>query len=99
MRKLFLSMAILCPLISASDFFNLTSNNSQASASHQSTSESHLLEVGHASKLRTVTDSPTEIKVVSYNIHWRGGEELRQLTQLLKDDAEIGGAAVGCSQG
>jgi len=93
MRKLVLSMSILYPLIFASDFLNFASNISQAS-SHQSTSESHLLELGHASKLRTPTDSPAEVKIVSYNIRWRGGEDLRRLAQFLKHDAEIGGAAI-----
>jgi endonuclease/exonuclease/phosphatase family metal-dependent hydrolase len=44
--------------------------------------------------MRTVTDSPAEIKVVSYNIRWRGGEELSKLAQVLKNDPEIGGAAI-----
>lgn len=69
------------------------SSKQQAPGTRQS-SESHLLEVGHASKLRPAPDSPSEIKVVSYNIRWRGGNELRQLAQLFKDDTEIGGAAV-----
>lgn len=86
-------MTILFLLAFASDFFNFASNNSPASA-HQSTSGSHLLEIGRPSKARPVTSSPAEVKVVSYNIRWRGGEELRQLAQLLKDDQEIGGAAI-----
>ena len=68
--------------------------SSQDSVRHPPNSESNLLEIGHASKMRSVTDSPAEIKVVSYNIRWRGGEELRKLAQLFKDDSEIGGAAI-----
>ena len=94
MRLLFLSMTILFPSVFASAFFSFASNNPQASASHQPKSESHLLETGRASTLRPAIDSRGEVKVVSYNIRWRGGEELRQLAQLLKDDAEIGGAAI-----
>jgi endonuclease/exonuclease/phosphatase family metal-dependent hydrolase len=67
---------------------------SKAPRNPQAQSDPDLLEVGRASKIRTVTDSPPEVKVLSYNIRWRGGEELRQLAQLLKDDAEIGGAAI-----
>ncbi|MGH9903391.1 MAG: endonuclease/exonuclease/phosphatase family protein, partial [Pyrinomonadaceae bacterium] len=37
---------------------------------------------------------PAEIKIVSYNIRWRGGEDLRRLIELLRRDAEIGGADV-----
>ncbi len=56
--------------------------------------ESSLLEIGQGSKLRAVKERPTEIKMISYNIRWRGGEELRKLIQLFKDDQEIGDAAV-----
>jgi endonuclease/exonuclease/phosphatase family metal-dependent hydrolase len=57
-------------------------------------SESRLLEIGHASKPEPVTQAPSEIKVVSYNIRWRSGEALHKLAQLLKDDTEIGGASI-----
>jgi endonuclease/exonuclease/phosphatase family metal-dependent hydrolase len=92
MIKLLLSMSILMHFMSASHTFH--SEQSKASPSRPVTSDSNLLEVGHASKLRLVPDSPAEVKLVSYNIRWRGGEELHQLAQLLKDDAEIGGAAI-----
>ncbi len=35
-----------------------------------------------------------EIKIVSYNIRWRGGDDLKRLIQTLRDDPEIGGAHV-----
>jgi len=38
--------------------------------------------------------TPDEIKIVSYNMRWRGGDELRELIGLLRDDSQIGGAAV-----
>jgi endonuclease/exonuclease/phosphatase family metal-dependent hydrolase len=56
--------------------------------------EAQLLEMGRASRLRPAAQSPSEIKVISYNIRWRGGEELGKITELLKDDPEIGGAAI-----
>ena len=37
---------------------------------------------------------PAEIKIVSYNIRWRGGDDLRRLIGLLRDDAEIGQADI-----
>lgn len=37
---------------------------------------------------------PAELKVVSYNIRWRGGDELRKLIDTLKTDVEIGGAEI-----
>lgn len=69
-------------------------NIAVANAGSSSVSDSHLLETGHAAKIRAGAESPSNIKVVSYNIRWRGGEELRQLAHLLKHDAEIGGAAI-----
>jgi endonuclease/exonuclease/phosphatase family metal-dependent hydrolase len=56
--------------------------------------ESALLETGKAMKLRDVAASPASIKIVSYNIRWRGGEDLRQLIELFKSDKEIGGASI-----
>jgi endonuclease/exonuclease/phosphatase family metal-dependent hydrolase len=56
--------------------------------------DSDLLEVGSASKLTPVDKTPREFKVVSYNIRWRGGDELRELIEHLKQDPEIGGAAI-----
>jgi endonuclease/exonuclease/phosphatase family metal-dependent hydrolase len=55
---------------------------------------SDLLEVGSASNVTTTDKAPGEFKVVSYNIRWRGGDELRELIKQLKHDPEIGGAAI-----
>ncbi|MGH9944590.1 MAG: endonuclease/exonuclease/phosphatase family protein [Pyrinomonadaceae bacterium] len=38
--------------------------------------------------------SPAKIKVVSYNMRWRGGEDLQKLIRLLREDPEIGGADI-----
>ena len=53
-----------------------------------------LLEIGAASRPRAAAPAPGSIKIVSYNIRWRGGEDLRRLISLLRDDAEIGGASI-----
>ncbi|HEX8707966.1 MAG TPA: endonuclease/exonuclease/phosphatase family protein [Pyrinomonadaceae bacterium] len=53
-----------------------------------------LLETGAAKKPRAAQPAPASLKIVSYNIRWRGGEDLRRLTALLKDDREIGGASI-----
>ncbi|HEY6231790.1 MAG TPA: endonuclease/exonuclease/phosphatase family protein [Pyrinomonadaceae bacterium] len=58
----------------------------------RSSRESPLLETGRASKL--VKPSSSDLKVVSYNIRWRSGDELRRLTGLLKHDSETSGAAI-----
>src|SRR5687768_16623671 len=53
-----------------------------------------LLEEGKAATVRKQTSTPEEIKVVSYNIRWRSGEDLKKIIKLLREDPEIGGAAI-----
>ena len=53
-----------------------------------------LLESGKGTTLRKNTPASNELKVVSYNIRWRSGDDLKDLIKLFKDDAEIGGAAI-----
>jgi endonuclease/exonuclease/phosphatase family metal-dependent hydrolase len=54
---------------------------------------STLFESGEASKLRTPPPAG-EFRVVSYNIRWRSGDDLRELIKLFREDAEIGNANV-----
>jgi endonuclease/exonuclease/phosphatase family metal-dependent hydrolase len=63
-------------------------------ADRRSSRESSLLETGRASKLKPANAAAANLKVVSYNIRWRSGDELRQLIGFLKDDPEIGGAGI-----
>lgn len=58
------------------------------------TPDSELLETGRALTLAVAPKAPADIKVVSYNIRWRGGEELNDLIKLLKNDSEISGASI-----
>jgi len=53
-----------------------------------------LLESGKGEPLRKPASNTAEIKIVSYNIRWRSGDDLKLLTKLFKDDPEIGGAAI-----
>jgi len=55
-----------------------------------------LLEVGSPSKPGKVAEAgaAAELKVVSYNIRYRAGEELDQLIAVLRNDPEVGGASV-----
>ena len=57
-----------------------------------------LLETGRGATLRKPPASINEIKVVSYNIRWRSGEELKRLAKLLNEDPEVGGASILCLQ-
>jgi len=53
-----------------------------------------LLEVGGDLKADRAPAAPSGLKVVSYNIRYRVGDDLQQLIRLLKEDPEIGGAHV-----
>src|SRR5256885_3589121 len=53
-----------------------------------------LQEIGKGKTVRTPTSPASEIKVVSYNIRWRSGEDLKLLIKFFKEDPEIGGAAI-----
>src|SRR6185369_9613360 len=53
-----------------------------------------LLESGQATTIRKQTSTPTEIKVISYNIRWRSGDDLQTMIKLLQEDPEIGGASI-----
>ena len=55
---------------------------------------SSLLESGSGPTLRQQTAPAQEIKVVSYNIRYRSGEQLKKMIKLLHHDPEIGGAAI-----
>src|SRR4051794_31693417 len=52
-----------------------------------------LLEKGRARNLKQLP-TPGTIKLVSYNIRWRGGEDLDRLIDLFRTNNEIGGAAI-----
>jgi endonuclease/exonuclease/phosphatase family metal-dependent hydrolase len=56
--------------------------------------EARLLEVGGEGAKALPGEAPSELKIVSYNIRYRAGDDLKRLAQLLKDDPEIGGAHV-----
>jgi endonuclease/exonuclease/phosphatase family metal-dependent hydrolase len=56
--------------------------------------EANLLEIGSASKIQAPALEMAEVKIVSYNIRWRGGDDLRRLINLLRDDQEIGRATI-----
>lgn len=59
-----------------------------------SDSDAALVETGGASGVDVKRTVPDEIKIVSYNMRWRGGDDLNELIKLLKEDKVIGGAAV-----
>jgi endonuclease/exonuclease/phosphatase family metal-dependent hydrolase len=56
--------------------------------------EASLLESGTPAKLLKVGPTNGEIKVVSYNIRYRSGDDLKQLIKLFREDPEIGNAVI-----
>src|SRR5918997_1681805 len=85
-RKALLSL-LLCALLVSS-----------LSTARASTGQDLLLETGSGKKPGTPTAIPAIIKIVSYNIRWRGGEDLRRLIELLRSDDLIGQAQIICLQ-
>lgn len=60
---------------------------------HDGAKEPLLLEVGGGEvKAEKAPAAPAELRVVSYNIRYRAGDDLKEIIRLLKDDPEIGGA-------
>jgi endonuclease/exonuclease/phosphatase family metal-dependent hydrolase len=53
-----------------------------------------LLESGQGATLRKQSSTPAEIKLLSYNIRWRSGEDLKDMIKLLKEDPEVVGASI-----
>jgi endonuclease/exonuclease/phosphatase family metal-dependent hydrolase len=53
-----------------------------------------LLEFGKPKHPRPSKSRSKGIKIISYNIRWRSGEDLKKLIQLFRDDPEVGNAAI-----
>lgn len=73
-------------------FLMTLSNSSAGIAQRKPGDDKRLLESGHAEKLLSPTSN--EIKIVSYNIRWRSGEELKQIIRWLKDTNETPAASI-----
>jgi len=72
-----------------------TSSTPRTKTSDQAevTAESSLMEAGQASKLRLPTDKP-ELRVISYNIRWRSGDDLKELIKHFRENAEVGSPTI-----
>lgn len=53
-----------------------------------------LLESGKGARVKQQVSVPDEIKVLSYNIRWRSGDDLKTLIKLFQSDPEIGNARI-----
>lgn len=85
------TLILLC-LISA--FSSFPPALAQSSSSSSNSSSADLLEAGRGAQLQKPPASPSAIKIISYNIRWRSGEEIREIIELLRSDAELGRASI-----
>jgi endonuclease/exonuclease/phosphatase family metal-dependent hydrolase len=97
-RRRFVALSLLLSLLVLAVFVLPSAHGtppaSPVSDERGAAASASLLEVGSARKLVAAPADPAEIKIVSYNIRYRAGEDLQELIKLLKDDPEIGGAAL-----
>ena len=92
-----LSAMLLKALLSASVIVSLIMVSSIGFAQTNETDSAGLLENGQAKEIITPKSSD-EIKVISYNIRWRSGAELQQITRWLKDSTGSGPAIIGLQE-
>lgn len=89
---LFIGLAFEIPVTNS---YSSPHKSLQGTSSHRvDPHDSTLLEIGQATKLRPVPAMTESFKVVSFNIRFRGGEDLKKLGELLRNDPEIGEAVV-----
>ena len=91
-RQLFGMRKTLVVLITAWLLF--MSPPSYTTAEPEGCDNSTLLELGPKPNAPSATKPPAEIKIISYNIRWRSGDDLPKLAQYLKDNPEVGGASI-----
>ena len=90
-RRAFAAAALLL----AVSALGLTPPSVRPAPADDATKGAALLEVGGGPKAsEAAAPAPAELKVVSYNIRYRVGDELKELIRLLREDPEIGGAHV-----
>lgn len=68
-----------------------------ARAQTNSGNEAHLFESGKAETLATPPPA-NELKIVSYNIRWRSGQELQQIIRWLKEAGSLRPAIIGLQE-
>lgn len=71
----------------------ILSNPILLDAQNHAPDDAHLLESGKAERVQNPA-KPKEIKIVSYNIRWRTGEELQQIVRWLKETKDNPPAAI-----
>ena len=94
-RRVAVYLAVAAPLLVFAHERARLSSDERRQCVADSTDAARLLETGGSPKAQVKpADAPAEIKIVTYNMRWRGGEELSAITKLLRDDPQLGGADV-----
>jgi endonuclease/exonuclease/phosphatase family metal-dependent hydrolase len=91
MKRVIIAVLLVVP-VSPSPY--LAFQNKSHPSNVENSGDSLLLESGKGANVKTHASVPSEIKVVSYNIRWRSGDDLKQLTKFLREDPEIGSASI-----
>ncbi|MGH9834206.1 MAG: endonuclease/exonuclease/phosphatase family protein, partial [Blastocatellia bacterium] len=94
--RVFIFLFVVTALASGSFVHTALSQKPSQALVATSDPDSGLLEIGGSLEppAPAVTTTPTTVKVVSYNIHFRGGKQLQKIIETLRDDQEIGGAGI-----
>lgn len=87
---------LIIALVLSANLAKSQKTNAPIKPSSQISSEADglLLESGKPTKLRQVALRNGEIKIVSYNIRYRSGDDLNKLLKLFREDPEIGNAMI-----
>ena len=76
-------------------FLNLLASPSEFSTGFaQANRDLKPFETGGFSTTSATRTAPSEIKIISYNIRWRSGEELSKISAQLKGNSDLGGATI-----
>lgn len=89
MKRVLLVVLLAVPLSPGYSFYQDKSHSTPAAENNAA-----LFESGKAATIKAQTTAPAEFKIVSYNIRWRSGDDLKKLNKLLKEDPEIGSAVI-----
>jgi len=91
MKRILVVVLLVVPL--GPSPYNAFQNKSHPSTARDA-NDSMLLEFGEGKNVRTIDRTPSEFRVVSYNIRWRSGDDLKKLIKLFREDPEIGNATI-----
>lgn len=88
------AILLLLPIVSFLFAYQSPSVSQQQSSSQsEMRDDASLLESGKASKLRPMPRN-ADLRIISYNIRWRSGDDLKELIKVFREDAELGNPSI-----